>query len=74
MLKAKLKAALDSNDAQKLHQVLDEHRGSHAVRYVLEYLLSKGQTHTLYSVLDLLEEGQKSKGFPKTNWTKGKSK
>lgn len=53
-LKEQLFKALDEDDSDKVVETLDELKGTYAVKYVLEYLTTPGNTHTLWSVGELL--------------------
>ena len=46
-------------DSSKIIAALDDLKGSYAVEYVLEILLSKGNQHTLYSLRELIKDSRK---------------
>jgi len=47
------------DDNTKLAEALDDLKGSYAVECILQELLRKGNTHTLYSVLELIQKNRK---------------
>lgn len=51
-------AHLSADEAFKLTKELHNLRGSYAVQYMLRALMSKTQTHTLQSAIDLIDQGR----------------
>lgn len=45
------------DDNNRIVKLLDDWKGSYAVKYVLEELLRKGNQHNLHSLLKLIEAG-----------------
>jgi hypothetical protein len=59
-LKYQIEVAMETDNHRRLVKLLDECKGSYAVKYVLEALLKRGNEHTLQSLLALVDPIPKS--------------